>query len=90
MRQRYRQSTEIDLEPCTIDAGIVADFLERSRRPRMASFVRELADARAPVYQLLALHERQVHELSARLERYEPRGQKYEPCTGVPPPESSD
>ena len=78
-----------DLEPCTIDADVVATFLERNRRPRMAEYVRDLAKPVARAAEMYELMRRQCEDLAKRLATYE-TPQTYEPCTGVPPPESSD
>ena len=52
-------------EPLTINADVVASFLEQSGRPRMASFVRHLGDCSASL-------NRRIDELRARLDKYEP------------------
>jgi len=84
-RQRY-----VDPEPCTIDAGVVIQFLERHERFRMAGLVRDLAKA-ARVYELdLETHKVAYQRLYERFCHYEPEPQRYEAPTGVPPPESSD
>jgi hypothetical protein len=84
-RHRY-----VDLEPLTIDASVVVEFLERHERFRMAGLVRDLAKA-GKTYQIdLDLQRQQYQRLYERLCKYEPEQPRYEPPTGVPPPESSD
>jgi hypothetical protein len=55
----------------------------------MAEYVRDLAKPVARAAEMYELMRRQCEDLAKRLARYE-KPQQYEPCTGVPPPESSD
>lgn len=79
-----------DPEPWTIDADVVAAFLEDRQRPRMAEFVRHVGRA---------MQERNVREIELmdaykqireRLEQYEPTPAAFVPPSCVPPPEASD
>lgn len=76
-------------EPLSIDHDVVADYLDRMRKPGMAEFVRHLGGC----VQEANRREMRVRELynalAARLEQYEPS----EPRSVVnhqPPPEASD
>ena len=76
-------------EPACISAGDVIQFLERHERHESAALVRSLslaAQRDAALYSALYRDYQVVYE---RLQKYEPR-QTHTPCTGVPPPESSD
>lgn len=83
MRRRYEP------EPECVSAGDVIQFLERHERHDLAGIVVGMARAAQRDAQLYADVYRDYQRVHERLEKYEPR-QKYEPRTGVPPPESSD
>jgi hypothetical protein len=76
-------------EPATISAGDVIQFLERHERHESAALVRSLSSAAQRDAQLYAALYRDYQAMYERLQRYEPK-ETHEPCTGVPPPESSD
>ncbi len=74
------------LEPLTIDAEVIATFLDSQRRHGMASFVRALGreDTRVARRQMDLL--KRIHELEAQ---YEPRAAE-KPHDPRPPAEASD
>lgn len=76
-------------EPLTIDAGVVADYLGRMRKPQMASFVRHLNSRVTEANQTEMRLRKQCQELFQRLQRYEPRDTTPVHCP-TPPPEASD
>ena len=74
------------LEPCTIDAEVIADFLDTQRRHGMASFVRALGreDTRVNKREMDLLA--RIHALEAK---YEPRTEA-KPYDPRPPANASD
>lgn len=74
------------LEPLTIDAEVIADYLDSQRRHGMASFVRDLGreDTNVNKRQMDLL--KRIHELEAK---YEPRVRE-KPYDPTPPAEASD
>lgn len=74
------------LEPCTIDAEVIADYLDSQRRHGMASFVRALGreDTRVARRQMDLLA--RIHALEAK---YEPRTAE-KPHDPRPPANASD
>jgi hypothetical protein len=79
----------VEREPDCVSVGDVVQFLERHERHDSVALVRGLAAAAERDAKLYAALYRDYQTLYERLLKYEPR-QTHEPCTGVPPPESSD
>jgi PAS domain-containing protein len=74
-------------QPLTLDAGVIAAYLERMNQPDMASFVRHLSDGVAAANRRAQGHFEHCNVLAARLEKYEPKERLHDPH---PPAESSD
>lgn len=77
-------------EPCVIGPDEIAAFLERSGRPRMAEYVRDIGN----MQKRQAWMEQRLRDDYAavleRLQKYEPPPPPYTPPSCVPPPEASD
>lgn len=85
----WREVVNTD-EPIVIDSEIVAAFLERSGRPRMAEYVRDVGNT---MKRQAFMHEKLIEDYTrvlAKLRVHEPPAPVYEPHNPVPPPESSD
>jgi len=78
-----------DQEPDCVSVGDVIQFLERHERHDSAALVRSLSAAAQRDAKLYAALYGDYQKLYERLQQYEPK-QIHEPCTGVPPAESSD
>ena len=63
-------------EPLTIDAEVVAAYLERMARPSMAAFVRALDGRTRDAYLREEALKDKVSALAKRLHRYEPPPQR--------------
>ena len=76
MRRRYavsNASADAGLdEPCTINADVIAKFLEEHGKPRMAAFVRRLGDDNRDKNVMESEFARQYNALLERLYVYEP------------------
>ena len=59
-------------EPLTIDAEVVAAYLERLAKPNMASFVRHLDGRTRDAYRREEALKDKIAALAARLHKYEP------------------
>lgn len=89
MRYRPPKPSEQTDEPLSVDYTVVSEYLERMRKPRMASLVRSLGQAdQAAGRRAMDLVAR-CNELHRRLERYEPPADNT-PYDPTPPPEASD
>lgn len=84
MTKRY-----VEREPQHVSAADVIEFLERHERHESVSVVRGLVESVKRDKLLYDSLYRDYQVVYERLQKYEPR-QTYTPCTGVPPPESSD
>lgn len=62
----------LDPEPCTIDADVVVEFLERLGRPGMAGFVRSLARRDTQAGLRDQQHRMAYDAIVERLHKYEP------------------
>ena len=74
-------------QPLTLDADVIAAYLERMNQPDMASFVRHLSDGVAAANRRAQGHFEHCNVLAARLEKYEPKERLHDPH---PKAESSD
>mgnify|MGYP006275068337 CR=1 FL=1 len=61
-----------DIEPCTITADVVAQFLEDQHRPRMASFVRDVGKQLKLAWEMANDSRTSAASLRERLMKYEP------------------
>jgi hypothetical protein len=59
-------------EPLTIDASVIAEYLERQARPDMASFIRVLDSRSRDAYLREEALKDKIAALAARLHKYEP------------------
>lgn len=74
-------------EPLTIDADVIAEFLDRYRKHEMADFVRDQSNGVAKANRRADALFQHCNMLAKRLEQYEPQGKLHDPH---PKPESSD
>ena len=79
-----------DMEPATISASVIAKELEALRRPRMASYVRNIGGLIDRANSEVERWKRLYREKSERLEAYEPTPPMELPRHYKPSPESSD
>lgn len=82
---RYRRAPTD--QPLTLDADVIAAYLERMNQPDMASFVRHLDNGVAAANRRAQGHFEHCNVLAARLEKYEPKERLHDPR---PPAEASD
>ena len=62
----------LDDQYCTVNADIVADYLERRSMPKFAKFVRYLGDNSRATYWEAQEWKRRFEEMRDRLGKYEP------------------
>lgn len=62
----------IEDQYCTINADLVADFLDRRQMPRFANFVRYLSDSSRATHWEAQEWKQRFEEMRARLGKYEP------------------
>jgi hypothetical protein len=63
-------------EPLTIDASVIAEYLERQARPDMASFIRVLDSRSRDAYRREEALKDKIDVLAKRLHQYEPPPQR--------------
>lgn len=85
----WREAANTD-EPIVIDSDVVAEFLERAGRPRMAAYVRDFGNQMKRQY---LMHDKLREDYTRVLEKlrvHEPPVPVREPHNPFPPPERSD
>lgn len=85
----WREVVNTD-EPIVIDSDVVAAFLERAGRPRMADYVRDFGNLMKRQHFMHDKLREDYTRVLAKLHVYEPPAPVYEPHNPVPPPEASD
>lgn len=79
-----------DDEPLSIGLDTIADFLRRSRRPRMAEFVDDMRGCERRWAAEAERWRRSYQDVLARLHQYEPPAASHAQPNYQPPPEASD